>query len=136
MSWLESFKTVSKKKQIRRGYVHLPGNTTSCSSGLFAGLPLGHPLRPDLDPRLAERLDHVKGVHPEEAGDFARVGVRPRVLALRLVVPPLRLELHSTAGHYSGCQHVAVVFLLLPKAEHVEGVLSVLQLLVVVNRVN
>ena len=106
MSWLESFKTVSKKKQIRRGYVHLPGNTTSCSRGLFAGLPLGHPLGSNLDPWLAESLDRVEGVDLECLASLSRESLGTDLLTLGLVVTTLRLVLDTTARHNAGCQHV------------------------------
>ena len=50
----------------------IPGNATNGHSGLLAGLPLGHPLRPDLDPWLAERLDRGKGVDEKCPKGFAR----------------------------------------------------------------
>ena len=37
------------------------------------GLTLGHPLRADLDPGLAEGLDHLEGVNLEDACRLARV---------------------------------------------------------------
>ena len=43
-----------------------PGNATDGSSGLVAGLTLGHPLGSDLDPWLAEVLDHQLCVNLEE----------------------------------------------------------------------
>ena len=53
-----------------------------------------------------------------------------------LVVTTLGLELNATAGHDTGGQHVAVELLLSAEAEHVEGVLSVLKLLVVIDGVD
>merc|ERR1719166_897383 len=109
-------------------------DTSDSSGGLLAGLTLGDPLGTDLDPGLAEHLDHLHGVDSEESGDLAGEGVGTDLLALGLVVTTLGLELHATAGHDSSGQHVAVELLLLGEPEHVEGVLGVLQLLVVVNR--
>merc|ERR1719195_1671081 len=108
-------------------------DTSDSSGGLLAGLTLGDPLGTDLDPRLAEHLDHLHGVHSEESGRLAREGVGADLLALGLVVTALRLELHAAAGHHTGGQHVAVELLLLRESKNVEGVLGVLQLLVVVN---
>merc|ERR1719150_2006268 len=61
-------------------------------------------------------------------------GVGSDLLALGLVVTALRLELHTAESHDSSSQHVAVELLLGRESKHVEGVLGVLQLLVVVNR--
>merc|ERR1719397_701362 len=110
-----------------------PGNTTNSVGGLLTGLTLGHPLSADLDPGLAEGLDHLEGIDLEDACRLARVAVRPNVLALSLVITSLGLELYSSAGHDSGSQGVAVILLLLAKAQNVEGVLSVLQLFVVID---
>ena len=62
--------------------------------------------------------------------------VRSDVLAFSLVVTALGLELNATAGHDGGGQHVAVELLLRAEAQHIEGVLSVLQLLVVIDGVD
>ena len=65
-----------------------------------------------------------------------RDSVRTNLLALSLVITTLGLELHTTKGHDSSSQHVAIPLLLLSKAKNIEGILSVLQLLVVINGVN
>ena len=57
-------------------------------------------------------------------------------LALSLVVATLGDKLDTTAAHDAGSEHVAVELLLLAESEHVEGVLSVLKLFVVVDRVH
>ena len=62
--------------------------------------------------------------------------VRSDVLAFSLVVAALGLELNATAGHDGGGQHVTVELLLRAEAQHIEGVLSVLQLFVVVDGVD
>ena len=54
-------------------------------------------------------------------------------LALSLVVATLGDELDATAAHDAGSEHVAVELLLRRELQHVEGVLGVLQLLVVVD---
>ena len=50
-----------------------------------------------------------------------------------LIISSLGLELNPTTGHNTSSQCVAVELLLLAEAENVEGILGVLQLLVVVN---
>merc|ERR1719323_705788 len=112
------------------------GNTSHSIGGLLTSLTLGHPLGSDLDPGLAESLDHVHGVDTTESGDLSSVGVRSNLLTLSLVITTLGLELPSTEGHDSGSEHVAVPLLLLSKSKNVEGILSVLQLLVVINGVD
>ena len=81
-----------------------PGNATDGSSGLVAGLTLGHPLGSDLDPGLAEHLDHLERVDLEGASCLSRESVRTNELALRLVVAALGLELDTTTGHHTGSQ--------------------------------
>ena len=55
---------------------------------------------------------------------------------LSLVVATLGLVNDATASHDTGGQHVAVKLLLGSKAEHIEGILSVEQLLVVIDGVD
>ena len=57
-------------------------------------------------------------------------------LALSLVVATLGDELDTTAAHDAGSEHVAVELLLRRELQDVEGVLGVLQLLVVVDRLD
>merc|ERR1719150_1134942 len=109
------------------------GDTTNSSGGLLAGLTLSHPLGSDLDAGLAESLDHGSGIDTKEGGALAREGVGSNLLALSLVITTLGLELNTTEGHDSSCQHVAVPLLLLAESKHIEGILSVLQLFIVVN---
>merc|ERR1719412_272438 len=45
-----------------------PGNTSRGAGGLFTGLTLGHPLGSDLDPGLAEGLEHGLGVNTKGSG--------------------------------------------------------------------
>ena len=61
---------------------------------------------------------------------------RTYVIALGLIVASLCLELNSSASHDGGGEHVAVELVLVAEAEDVEGILSVLQLFVVVDGVN
>merc|ERR1719412_287017 len=116
--------------------VDTSGNTSNSVGGLLAGLTLGHPLGTDLDPGLAESLDHVEWIHTAESGGLTWVSVGTDLLALSLVVTALGLELHTTECHDGGSQHVAVVLLLLGEPENVEGVLGVLKLLIVVDRID
>ena len=113
-----------------------------------------HPLGADLDPWLAERLDQVESIHLQGSGHFPRESVwalkqlfdnwildgrsydATYSLALSLVVTSFCLELDSTAGHDGSSQHVAVKLLIRRKAENIEGVLGVFELLVVVNGVD
>merc|ERR1719210_3023867 len=113
-----------------------PGNATDGSSGLIAGLTLGHPLGADLDPGLAEHLDHLERVDLERASCFSRESVRTNELALSLVVTTLGLELDSTTGHHTGGQHVAVKLLLVGESKHVEGILGVEELFIVVDGID
>merc|ERR1712073_271055 len=112
------------------------GDTTDSSSGLLAGLTLGHPLGTDLDAGLAESLDEVHGVDTAKGSKLSGKGVGSNLLALGLVITTLGLELNSSSSHDTGSQHVAVPLLLLGESKHIEGVLGVLQLLVVINGVN
>ena len=57
-------------------------------------------------------------------------------LALSLVVATLGDKLDTTAAHDAGSEHVAVELLLRRELQDVEGVLGVLQLLVVVDRLD
>merc|ERR1719336_3389082 len=123
-------------KPLEHTIVDTPGNTTYSVGGLLAGLTLGHPLSTDLDAGLAEGLDHVEGINAAECSGLARVGVRAHLLALGLVIAALGLELNTTKCHDTRSQHVAVPLLLLAESKHIEGVLSVLQLFVVVNGVD
>merc|ERR1712012_542739 len=49
------------------------GNTSHSVGGLLTSLTLGHPFSSDLDPGLAESLDHVHGVDTTESGDLSSV---------------------------------------------------------------
>merc|ERR550532_477632 len=110
-----------------------PGNTTSSSSGLLHSLALGHPLGSDLDPGLAESLEQRHGLNTAQSGHLAGEGGGVNLLQLSLVVTTL-LDVDDTSGsHHTGGQHVAVELLLLRESKNVEGVLGVLQLLVVVD---
>merc|ERR1719266_63288 len=110
-----------------------PGNTTSSSSGLLHSLTLGHPLGTDLDPGLAESLEQRIGLNTAQSGHLAREGGGVDLLQLSLVVTTL-LDVDDTSGsHHTGGEHVAVELLLLRESKNVEGVLGVLQLLVVVD---
>merc|ERR1719400_144954 len=110
-----------------------PGDTSNGVGGLDTGLTLGHPLGSDLDPGLAESLDHGHGGDAHQVGDLPSEGVGSDLLALGLVVTALGLELQSSECHHTGGQHVAVELLSGGESKNVEGVLGVLQLLVVVD---
>merc|ERR1719232_1984551 len=99
------------------------GNTSHSIGGLLTSLTLGHPLSSDLDPGLAEGLDHSEGIHTTESSSLAREGVRSNLLALSLVITTLGLELHTTTGHDRGSEHVAVILLRLRESENIEGIL-------------
>merc|ERR1719210_2043247 len=113
-----------------------PGNATDGSSRLIASLTLGHPLGADLDPGLAEHLDHLERGDLERASSLSRESVRTNELALSLVVAALGLELDTTTGHHAGGQHVTVKLLLRAESKNVESILSVLKLLIVIDRVH
>merc|ERR1711899_147185 len=113
-----------------------PGNATDGVGRLLAGLTLHHPLGSDLDPGLAVGLDHLERVDLERSGDLSWEGVRSDGLALSLVVTTLGLELNATVAHNAGSQHVAVELLFGAEAKDVERVLSVLELLVIIDGVD
>merc|ERR1719323_1571537 len=112
------------------------GNTSHSIGRLLTSLTLGHPFSSDLDPGLAESLDHGSRVDSTESCSLASEGVRSNLLTLSLVITTLGLELNTTEGHDSSSEHVAVPLLLLSKSKNIEGILSVLQLLVVINGVD
>jgi len=112
------------------------GNTSNSIGGLLTSLTLGDPLCTDLDSWLAEGLDHGKGINTTEGGSLAWVSVRSNLFTLSLVITTLGLELNTTESHDSSSQHVAVKLLLLSKSKHIEGILSVLKFLIVINGVN
>merc|ERR1719443_2193067 len=58
------------------------------------------------------------------------------MFTLSLVITTLSLELNTSKGHDTRCQHVTVPLLLFSKSKNIEGILSVFKLLVVINRVN
>merc|ERR1719507_1765481 len=111
-------------------------NATNGSGGLVASLTLGDPFSADLDPGLAEDLDHLEGVDHEGTCCLAREGVGSDELALSLVVSALCLELNPTAGHHTSSQHVAIKLFLVGESQNVKGVFSVEKLLVVINGIN
>merc|ERR1719270_3207838 len=116
--------------------IDTPGNTSNSVGGLLASLTLGDPLRSDLDPGLAEGLDHVEGINTTESSSLAWIGVRSNMLTLSLVITTLGLELNTSKGHDTRCQHVTVPLLLFSKSKNIEGIFSVLKLLIVINGVN
>ena len=63
------------KKRPEDAIIDGPGDASDSIGGLLAGLALDHPLRPNLDPRLAERFDQVESIHLQGASNFPRVGV-------------------------------------------------------------
>ena len=113
-----------------------PGNTSSGTSGLFTGLTLGHPLSSDLDPGLAERLEHDLGVNTKGSCCLSWETIQACVGNLCLVVATLGLINNTTASHHTGGQHVAIKLLLWVKSKDIEGILSVEELLIVINGVD
>merc|ERR1712037_460191 len=113
-----------------------PGNASSCTSGLVTGLTLGHPLSSDLDPGLAEGLEHGLGVNTKGSSCLSWETVQAGVRNLSLVVATLGLVDDTTASHHTSGQHVAIKLLLWVKAQDVEGILSVEELLIVIDGVN
>merc|ERR1719234_1738883 len=109
------------------------GNATHRTSCLFAGLSLGHPLRSDLDPWLAEVLDHHLCIDLECTSHLTRECLRANSLALSLVVAAFGNEIYTTAAHDASSEHVAVKLLLCRELEDIECVLSVHQLFVVID---
>merc|ERR1719474_1579683 len=112
------------------------GDTTNSIGSLLTGLTLGHPLSTDLDSGLAEGLDHSSSINTTESSSLANKSIRSNSLTLSLVIYALGLELNSTKGHHTSCQHVAVKLLLFSKSKNIESILSVFQLLIVINRGN
>merc|ERR1719412_1450515 len=109
------------------------GNTAGGHGSLLHSLTLGHPLGADLDAGLAEGLEQRHGLNSAESGHLAGEGFRSNALHLSLVVTTLLDVDNTSSSHDSGSQHVAVKLLLGREAKHIEGVLSVLQLLIVIN---
>ena len=63
------------KKRPEDAIIDGPGNASDSIGGLLAGLAFDHPLRPNLDPRLAERLDQGERVNLQGSGNFSWIGV-------------------------------------------------------------
>merc|ERR1719398_259169 len=112
------------------------GDTSGGAGGLVTGLTLGHPLSSDLDPGLAEGLEHDLGVNTKSSSCLTRERINAVVGDLSLVVAALGLINNTTAGHDTGSQHVAIKLLCRSKAQDVEGILSVEELLIVINGVD
>merc|ERR1719450_636412 len=108
-------------------------DTSSSVGSLLYSLTLGHPLGSDLDPGLAESLEERSSLNTAESGHLAREGVGGDLFQLSLVVTTLLDVDDTSSSHHTSSQHVAVKLLLVRETKHVEGVLGVLQLLVVVN---
>merc|ERR550519_2229927 len=113
-----------------------PGNTSSGHGGLLAGLTLDHPLSSDLDPGLAESLEESNSVHTKRSSSLSSKGLYSNVLDLCLVIMTFGLINNTTAGHDTSSQDVTVKLLLLTEAENIEGILSVEQLLVVIDGID
>ena len=110
---------------------------TSCShGGLLTSLTLGHPLGSDLDPGLAEGLEHGLGVNTKCCCCLSWETFQAGVGNLCLVVATLGLIDDATASHHTGSQHVAIELLLWVEAKDIEGILSVEELLVVIDGVD
>merc|ERR1719204_909140 len=112
------------------------GNTSGGHGGLLAGLALGHPLGSDLDPGLAESLEEGSSGAAKAGGGLSGESIRGNGSQLSLVVTTLGLVDDATTGHDGGGEHVARELLLRVKAQDVEGVLSVEQLLIVIDGVD
>merc|ERR1719328_702165 len=112
------------------------GNTSGGHGGLLTGLTLGHPLGSHLDPGLAERLEESSSGTAKAGGSLSRESVRSNGSQLSLVVTSLGLVDDATTGHDGGGEHVARELLLRVKAQDVEGILGVEQLLIVINGVD
>merc|ERR1719270_722987 len=123
-------------KPLEHTVIDTSGNTSNSVGGLLASLTLGDPLSSDLDPGLAEGLDHVEGINTTECGSLAWISGRSNMFTLSLVITTLGLELNASKGHNTRCQHVTIPLLLFSKSTNIEGILSVLKLLIVINRVN
>merc|ERR1712012_1100676 len=112
------------------------GNTSSGTSCLLNSLTLGHPLSSDLDPGLAESLEESIGINTTESSHLSSECVRSDLLQLSLVITTLLDVDDTSSSHDSSSEHVAVKLLLLSKSKNVEGILSVLKLLIVIDRGN
>merc|ERR1719500_435428 len=88
------------------------GNATNSSCCLVTGLSLRHPLCSDLDPWLAEVLDHHLCIDLEYTSHLTGECFGANSLALGLVVAAFGDELHTTAAHDASSEHVAVELLL------------------------
>merc|ERR1719430_2020275 len=113
-----------------------PGDTTGGHGGLLAGLTLDHPLGSDLDPGLAEGLEHGLGVNSKGSSSLTSEGSEANISNFSLVVTALGLVDDAAAGHHTGSQDVAVKLLLWGETKNIEGILSVEQLLVVIDGVD
>merc|ERR1711963_73610 len=112
------------------------GNTSSGTSGLLNSLTLGDPLGSDLDSWLAESLEQGSSFNSAECGHLSSKGVWGDLLQLSLVITTLLDVDNTSSSHDTSSQHVAVELLLLRETENVEGILSVLKLLIVINGSN
>merc|ERR1719443_268373 len=112
------------------------GNTSSGTSGLLNSLTLGDPLGSDLDSWLAESLEQGSSFNSAECGHLSSKGIWGDLLQLSLVITTLLDVDNTSSSHDTSSQHVAVELLLLRETENVEGILSVLKLLIVINRGN
>merc|ERR1719458_236196 len=113
-----------------------PGDTTGGTGGLLAGLTLDHPLGSDLDPGLAEGLEHGLGVNSKGTSSLTSEGSEANISNFSLVVTALGLVDDAAAGHHTGCQDVAVKLLLWGEEKNIEGILSVEELLIVIDGVD
>jgi len=111
-------------------------NTSNSIGSLFTSLTLSDPFSTNLDPGLAEGLDHSSRVHTTECSSFSREGVRSNSLAFSLVISTLGFEFNTAKGHDSSSQHVAIKLFLFSKSKHLESILSVFKLFIVINRFN
>ena len=99
-------------------------------------MTLGHPLGSNLDPGLAERLEQCLWIDAKCCRCLAWERVQAVIIKLRLVVATLCLIDNTATGHYTSSQHIAGQFLLSGESQDVEGILSVEELLVVIDGVD
>merc|ERR1719397_1159834 len=111
-------------------------DTAGSHGGLLTSLTLGHPLGSDLDPGLAEGLELCGSGASKSSGSLSGEGFWTNGCKLSLVVTALGLIDDTTAGHDRSSQHVAAELLLSSEAQDIEGILSVEELLIVIDGVD
>ena len=97
---------------------------------LFTSLTLGDPFSANLDLGLAVRFHHLISIASHQ---FCNLVGESHVIRLSLVITTLLLELDFSRGHDSCSQFVAVPFLFIAEANDIKGIVSELQLFIVIN---